>query len=662
MSSTRTLHFTLGPVQGFIAQARRTRDTAAGSFILSYLVGCAMNEVLKGGGSIEFPAVHDGARTPTDPLLRAIADVDAQVAVKDGPQSGTLPNRFKARIPEDFDPKRCAVAVRRAWRRIADAVFGKYLKPVLDKGRGTREIWDRQVEGFWEIAWVIGDSDDLLDRRKNWRSHVPTDEPGDKCTIMGNLQELSGYVRAKERRAQDEFWKAVQANAQLGDIREGERLCAVSFIKRFFCRVAEEAIGWSIEPSYPSTVYMSAIHWMERAMREKPELARSFAVEARAVEQIFPREWRRDQETGIPCIDKEAGGDSGLKEFAGLSADLFFAENYDNDRLWRDGSDGARQRLRKVLDKFQIEPTPFYAVLVMDGDNMGALLRGAQEPAAVSRALLRFGGKVGDIVKSRNGIIVYSGGDDVLAFMPLEDALPAAAELRQAYLKAFDLELRAELPELRKRATISAAIVYAHHKTPLQRVLGAAHDMLDRVAKDRTGRDALAIKVWKGAGAVVEWAAPWDVVLDTGGGRDYDSNIFDELVSDLTAGAGGDKKLTTSFFYRVRERFAAFGYEWDDGLRHDSRKMSPVNAWETGAEDHQSFQTLDPIKLLTAEYLKSREIRASREEAERVMEKLLKVCQRTWRDSSGEIHRDSGRLDVNGALLVKFLAAKGVGE
>jgi CRISPR-associated protein Cmr2 len=36
------LHFSLGPVQGFVAQARRTRDFWAGSFILSYLAGQAM--------------------------------------------------------------------------------------------------------------------------------------------------------------------------------------------------------------------------------------------------------------------------------------------------------------------------------------------------------------------------------------------------------------------------------------------------------------------------------------------------------------------------------------------------------------------------------------------------------------------------------------------
>jgi len=52
---TLYFHFTLGPVQGFVAEARRTRDFWAGSFLLSYLAGIAMLEVTKQHGKIIFP-------------------------------------------------------------------------------------------------------------------------------------------------------------------------------------------------------------------------------------------------------------------------------------------------------------------------------------------------------------------------------------------------------------------------------------------------------------------------------------------------------------------------------------------------------------------------------------------------------------------------------
>ena len=71
MSEHRVFHFTLGPVQGFVSQARRTRDLWAGSFLLSYLSGHAMKAIIDAGGTIVFPKVSE-ADTITDPLLAAI--------------------------------------------------------------------------------------------------------------------------------------------------------------------------------------------------------------------------------------------------------------------------------------------------------------------------------------------------------------------------------------------------------------------------------------------------------------------------------------------------------------------------------------------------------------------------------------------------------------
>lgn len=40
-------HITLGPVQGFVSQARRTRDFWAGSFLLSWLAAVAIKSSRK---------------------------------------------------------------------------------------------------------------------------------------------------------------------------------------------------------------------------------------------------------------------------------------------------------------------------------------------------------------------------------------------------------------------------------------------------------------------------------------------------------------------------------------------------------------------------------------------------------------------------------------
>ena len=58
-------------------------------------------------------------------------------------------------------------------------------------------------------------------------------------------------------------------------------------------------------------------------------------------------------------------------------------------------------------------------MLLMDGDLFGALLQKHKEKTKeISGALNQFSLNVPSLVESENGVTVYAGGDDVLAFMP----------------------------------------------------------------------------------------------------------------------------------------------------------------------------------------------------------------------------------------------------
>ena len=85
--SHQYFHFSLGPVQAFVAQARRTRDFWAGSFLLSYLSAVAMRSVQNQAGDhvIVFPEM--------DEKLMIALDTG-----QGGPSQGTVPNRFMARV------------------------------------------------------------------------------------------------------------------------------------------------------------------------------------------------------------------------------------------------------------------------------------------------------------------------------------------------------------------------------------------------------------------------------------------------------------------------------------------------------------------------------------------------------------------------------------
>ena len=224
-NKTHYFHFTLGPVQGFVSQARRTRDFWAGSFILSWLSAVAIKAVEYQGGTIKFP--------------HADPDYMSWLVGKESgpcPKQGSIPNRFKGLVasvdPATFEPESVTAAVQEAWEVLANKVWECDLGHVSPSSE-TAAIWDRQIAAFWDMSWVITpDVNDgaVLDKRKNWRSYTPPDEPGVKCAMMDGWQELSGEERPN-RQAMNKFWDIVRAEGRQGmisDLKADEALCAMA--------------------------------------------------------------------------------------------------------------------------------------------------------------------------------------------------------------------------------------------------------------------------------------------------------------------------------------------------------------------------------------------------------------------------------------------------
>lgn len=631
----KLLHFAIGPVQGFVAEARKTRDFWAGSFLLSYLAGQAMLEVIREGGQVIIPHVKTNGEI-TDPLLDALQKVSDGGKVNEGPIVATLPNRFMARIPAGFDPQLCVRAVEKSWQKIADAVWRNYVVPVAANGRGTRELWERQVKNFWEITWAVGEHSALLDHRKNWRSRVLPVEPSDKCTLVGNLQELSGFIRAREREKQDAFWAALREKVSGYELDEGERLSAVALIKRLFPLVAQEAIGWSVHQEarrYPSTPYLAAVMWLPRVITACPEEARQYAARAARL----PKTKHRQNPDRFLSLQEALKNHPGTREFASLDGNCFFDAALANPNLWWDNGNYVeaneelrrelREKLRDLVKRVGEAPTPFYALLLMDGDHMGALLR-QHEPEKVSEALNHFSRQVPEIVHQHNGVLVYAGGDDVLALAPLETAIDLAISLRAAYGASF-----AKTSISPEQATISGALIYAHYNTSLAGVIREGHRLLNRVAKEQTGRDSLAVTVWKGAGRILTWAAPWQVIVK---GED---NLIRELLNSFSATDSKEREYNFTFFYNIRQRFAVLT---------DEEGNIPLG-W-TGEE---------LVDVLAAEYRRNRERQVDWPTARQRMERLLKICRRSRRDEEGELDIAEETLVLDGAMLIKFLVQEG---
>lgn len=662
----QTLHFSFSPVQAFVSQARRTRDLWAGSYLLAWLSGQAISSILKDNANdketILIPDVEN------DLLVAAINNAPEFFAQRSEKEKllvkslGTLPNRFTAIIPKDTPPKNYADVIQAKWIELANKV-----RQTIDPNHEliAPNFWKRQIDNHWEFNWVIGE-DCGLDRRKNFRLPKYTEERGEKCTVCGERQELSECKKSTfkpNREASKKWWDELkeQAKHQIGttdlDLRDNERLCAVCLTKRLFPLFAEATIGWAVDPYYPSTAYLAAIDWLETVLDAAVDIKRSEAAKeeiTKAANELAATAqkigiYNSEYNTKINCLTEKIKLTDISKAFIQLDGDVFYVAAIEADQLVKRNdnktlSTPEKQKLSKALAALQkavgSSATPFYAILLMDGDGMGALLSGQNDKNRkdISKALANFTHNVPEIVHLHNGRLIYAGGDDVFALLPVSKAIECAATCRKAYQTAF-----AKLPQdTKKKATISAAVQFAHQNIALSVVIKDAHHLLDDIAKNSTGRDALACRVWKPGGIALTWSQPW-VVTDEAGQIEIEfAELLEKVMKDFHP-KSQTERFSSKFFYKLRDLF-----EWierDDSLTHEAIQ-----------------------DLLIAEYLANREHNwqdknqgSKQEQAEERIGRLLQLCQEQKRVSQdGQIRYEQQAYNADAALLVRFLVQKEV--
>ena len=646
---SKYFHITLGPVQGFVAQARRTRDFWAGSFLLSWLSGVAMVAVDSQEGEIEFPI-------PAEGYLEWLKGEGQGKA----PEQGAIPNRFKAmsaRVPASFDPDTVVQTIREAWQALAEQVWQKDLKPLGIDLAETRTIWDRQINNFWEISWCLSDEPEaasLLDRRKNWRTYQPPQEPGVKCMMMDGWQELSG-ARRPGRAGQGErpFWKAVRKQVGQVDLRSGEELCAIAFVKRRFAHVFPRfqaempgnwvLNGWKVPVNVPSVSYLAATHWLEDTFKQASTPDHWEHI-WELHDALAPFEANDGHRAEVPaCIRKATDNHPEKRQWERLDGQYLFDFIVQSkgwqEPDWQAHMENVSYWLGKVHRITNTRPSPYYAVLLMDGDSLGSQMSDTSKQEPISKALNQFTGNVSGIVREHNGFLVYAGGDDVLALLPMEDAMPCALALRNDYAACFARQSKTAGQTV--SSTLSGAIEYCHVKSPLMKGLSDSHNLLDDIAKDQTGRDSLAVRVWKPGGLHLEWSCPWEKAVDG------DKLVIDQLASKLchTGGEQSQKEIN--------------GFAW--GFFQKAEKLFRDMQLDLGIE----VLSLDAVKsLLKASYLHTGQLTdKDQTAADSLADELINQCQLWLRTldekTSCYDYQERAGLSVDALKLARFLVTKG---
>ncbi len=448
------LTLAVGPVQPFIAAARRSHDLWCGSWLLSEVAKAAARALHTAGAELIFPA-------PGDPAADLSPDTPFGVG-------------NKIVVVVAGDPRAMAEAAKGAararWREIAEAAWAEAVKRAGEAAL-RRDQWEAQVDDVLELfaAWAaIGEAgyavarataEGLLAARKNSRDFLPAPREPDgyglpKSSLDGARETVLGELTSGQRRA-------------LG-LGAGEQLDCPGLVKRL-AGPADQFTPLSriaIDP------------WV-RGGEAAGEGGRLEAV-GQALEPLV-----------AAGVVTRVRGNEGLYASLPFDAQLCYRGRLEAVRPQEpdlaEDLDRLHDALRPLWRRFG-EPTPYLAILRADGDRMGRLIEGLateQDHRRLTRSLADFAGAVSGVVRRHRGHCLYAGGDDVLALCPLDTALACARDLHDRFGAALAPVAGGGAPP-----TLSVGIVVGHFLTPLSRLLALSHQA-ERLAKggvDRFGR------------------------------------------------------------------------------------------------------------------------------------------------------------------------------
>lgn len=497
------LILTLGPVQEFIKQARRTRDLWFGSHLLSELSRAAARRIAdEDGAELVFPALERGHRelTPCWTFLRKGEEYVEGNGLSRYRESGAPPvnvaNKIVAILPGAADPaevaRRARAAVQALWHEVARYArwrCRRALAPDVDAA------WVEQIDGVLEhvAAWQPFEEGGYARARRDVEDAIAGRK---QLREFSAWQQLRGAVLRSSLDGGRETVLAEQVadgwRKRIG-IAKGEQLDAVSLCKR---------AGGKPEQFVP-TPNVSLAKWIERADEVAGE---QMAALREACTKLGVRKVQRD--------------DSAWRRALPFYADVVLESQYQQvlSEVEAPPSDPGRwfqEHVRPVLTRMP-EPHGYLAALVADGDFMGKAIEKLTTPEQhreLSKALAELSGRARAIVeREHRGELVYAGGDDVLALLCLTDALACAKALRAAFAEL--LEPFAREHGLDRTPTLSVGLGIAHRTEGLGDLI-ALGQRAERLAKEKperhpgSDRNALAIIVTPRSGQERSWRANW---------------------------------------------------------------------------------------------------------------------------------------------------------
>ncbi|MFZ3071236.1 MAG: type III-B CRISPR-associated protein Cas10/Cmr2, partial [Anaerolineaceae bacterium] len=379
-------------------------------------------------------------------------------------------------------------------------------------------IWNRQVNNIWEIYWASvelgGDykqdmarAQATLDGVKRTRSFTPSEESGPKDTLSGRRSALH-----TDKTSPMEYWKQVASNVKNSRLLANgrERLDAQGVVKRFYDN-----------QTFPSTSSVASKTFLAKLLQD-PKGSKLLEEYRNIIEELG---------CFTVCDDPDWPYDGDLL-YEEILTEKRLEEDYyiDKGKLKPGKLQEAKEKLKKIYSEMSGRPSPYYALIVMDGDSMGEHFgdcSSKEESRKLSHKLSDFASTVEKISQDHNACVIYNGGDDVMALAPLSEGLNFSKELADKFHTITG-------------CSMSAGIAIGHHQYPLRAVLEAAQHQAEHKAKHVADgkKAAVCVMALKRSGETRTACSHWDDLGDN----------METLVTLLQ-----EKQLSTRLAYAMEE-------------------------------------------------------------------------------------------------------------
>lgn len=455
--------FTFGPVGELIQASRTMRDLYAGSYLLSYL---------------------------TNKLLKKLDEESMELIFPDK-QMESLPNRvvfFSNDSVEEFQPKgeKLERFVQRTWDELAKETFGQAEIPLSNKAK-------EQIRNYLSIQWLAlpfkGNYHQCYKEIIQTMHHLKRTRTfqqlplvaGRRCDLLPALQAI--YVHPMDKNKLPAFVNdciVIEGN----DLKEGECLSAVALFKRLLYKNKHLQNGnFPYKNTLPSVANM-----------------------------IIQNEVCKMEIEGFSLENYSKIYNEGSEVF------YDYWEGHDLKKIYRkeviDQFEQIKENFPNLIDR---KATAYYALIKLDGDGVGSEYQNSkslEDHRTLSEKISRFSREAKRIIEVENGLCLYAGGEDILAFVPIEKVFTLLAKIRSKFQQMVTDDKGSPF-------TLSGGIIFAHLMSPLAPLLQRVEE-LEAYAKDMEGKNAFAMEVQYRGGKYALFRDKFDKFIEF-------QNLFNQL-------------------------------------------------------------------------------------------------------------------------------------